>query len=244
MTRGGAVRVGLGIAIVSAVLAGILTTTLALPGGVAPVPLPSGDPATAAGTGGVAGGTGTVAPGPMIKPGLMCGPSRDLTGAERSRDAQFVRWYYLDWVIHVSGGAFEGAGTANVSAGHPILIGFEWAADPGQNVSDLDALYRGNPDHGIRAVLNGTPLQGDWKQYYQPAFFARTQCGPDWSWDHDGDGPGDGNGNGVGDFAGPVLFWRAPLGPLGSGTYVLSVEVTMDGGATWGSIPGGTIVVR
>ena len=232
MAVGGVKRFGVAVAIVSAVLAGVLATTLALPRSGAPAP--SSD---------ATGGPGPAGPGAALRPSAACGPSPDLTGPEKSRDAQFARWYHVDRVIHVLGPPYDGAGTAYVGPGQPLLIGFEWSGGPGQTPDELDASIRGNPAHDVRPVIDGTPVPGDWRQYYQPSFVAETQCGPDWSWDHDGDGPGDGNGNGVGDFEGVVLFWRAPLSPLRSGTHTLTVEVTMDGGGTWDSIPGGTITV-
>lgn len=180
-------------------------------------------------------------PGPAIKPSATCGPSEDLTGEERSRNAQFSPWPRVEHAIHVLASPFEGGDTHYLGRGQAAIVGFEWiGGEPG----DIEANITENADHDLRIVLDGAPVPGDWKQDYQPAYIAESQCGAAWSWDHDADGPGDGNGNGVGDYEGALMMWRAPLGPLGSGTYALTVELTFDAGATWDSLPGGTIVVR
>lgn len=184
--------------------------------------------------------TGADNPEPLIKPGRDCGPSKDLTGRQKSWNAHFMKWEIREDVIHVLPGLFEGRDEHNVTSSQTLLVGFEFV---GGTPESLDAAITDNPDHDIRVVLDGTPVAGDWKAGYQPAYVAETQCGAAWSWDHDGDGPGDGNGNGIGDFSGGVLFWRAPLGPLAPGTYVLEVGITDDAGATWFAIPGGTINV-
>lgn len=185
--------------------------------------------------------TGADGPETLIQPGRDCGPSKDLTGPEKSMNARFAQWAEKEDVIHVLGGAFEGDDEHNVTSSNKLLIGFEFTSSSPES---LDENITENPDNDIRVVLDGTAVAGDWKAGLQPAHIAETECGAAWSWDHDGDGPGDGNGNGVGDFSGAVLFWRVPLGPLADGTYVLEVEITYDAGATWFAIPGGTINVR
>ncbi len=186
-----------------------------------------------------AGGGTTDAP--ALPPNTNCGPSPDLTGREKSWNGQFGRWLNVEHVIHPLLN-FEGLETHYVGRHQPILVGFEWGQ--GDSPESLDENITLNPDHDLRVVIDGTVMAGNWKQYYQPAFVAATQCGPNWSWDHDSDGPGDGNGNGIGDWSGAVLFWRAPLRGLSPGSHVLTVEYTFDGGLSWLSIPGGTIMVR
>jgi len=187
--------------------------------------------------------TGGDVPTPWLKIDPTCGPARGLAGRIIARNAVFAQWLTVEHAIHFLPGAFEGDETHDVSRGQPLVLGFEWEGG-NSTVDELDAAIIGDLDHDLRVVLDGANVPGDWKQYYQPAFFAKTQCGPAWSWDHDGDGPGDGNGNGVWDFEGSTLFWRAPLGAPPPGTYVLTVDITFDGWATFDTIPGGTIVVR
>ncbi len=67
---------------------------------------------------------------------------------------------------------------------------------------------------------------------YQDPFLAVPGVGPRWSWDHDGDGLGDRNGNGVGDFDGPILFWRWQVNHLAEGTHTFEFSYTLDGGTT------------
>ena len=86
--------------------------------------------------------------------------------------------------------------------------------------------------HDIRLSVNGGPDYSV-KSGYQIPFVAVPGAGPDWTWDHDGDGPGDGNGNGIGDWNGPVLFFRHQESGLSAGSYAFEFTVIYEDGTSY-----------
>jgi len=149
----------------------------------------------------------------------------------KSMNARFVKWPKLSHVIHIFvywDDGRPGYPDAEVAVGQPVLFGFEWGGDTLEELWD----YIDNEDHNIRvSVDGGEPIYI--KDGYQDPFIAETRSGPAWSWDHDGDGPGDKNGNGIGDWSGPVLFFRYQSQGLPSGTHEFLFEITDDGGLNW-----------
>jgi hypothetical protein len=121
---------------------------------------------------------------------------------------------------------------AIVKKGRPVLFLFEWGADPGETVADLQAFYIDGEEHNLTLSIDGQPAFSV-KEYYQDAFFAETGSGPFWKWDHDGDGPGDGDGDGTGDWNGPVIFFRYEVKRLSKGDHTFTFSYTEDSGATW-----------
>lgn len=123
---------------------------------------------------------------------------------------------------------------AVVKKWRPILFLFEWGAEPGETVEDLQAFYIESEDHDLTLSIDGrSPFSV--KGYYQDAFFAETGSGPFWLWDHDGDGPGDGDGDGIGDWNGPVIFFRYQIWRLSRGDHTFTFSYTEDSGTTWRS---------
>ena len=104
--------------------------------------------------------------------------------------------------------------------GQWVLFGFEWADD---TVEALQALVD-NPAHDITVSIDGG-ASFSVKGGYQDAFVAEAGTGPRWSWDHDGDGLEDGNGNGVGDWDGPILFFRYLYSGLSVGTHTFEFTI-------------------
>lgn len=156
----------------------------------------------------------------------------------------FIPWQERDDVVHIF--EFDDVGTtgqpvAVVSRGRPFLVGFELSE---ATVAELQANYIDNPDHNIYWSLNGGP-QIAVKDWYQPPFEAATGSGPAWSWDHDNDGSGDGDGDGIGDWNGPVMFFRIMhQGNSTPGTYTYTYSLTNDGGATFYAIDTVTFLVE
>ena len=146
-------------------------------------------------------------------------------------NARFVKWDKHPHVIHIFVYWDEGRSgfePAEVDVGQPVLFGFEWG------MATLDELwdYIENPDHLIEVRVDG----GSWldiKSGYQEPFIAATRSGPAWSWDHDGDGPGDRNGNGIGDWSGPVVFFRWQSAGLSAGDHTFDFRFSDDGGTDW-----------
>lgn|SRR5574341_201819 len=145
-----------------------------------------------------------------------------------SLTARAVRFQEADNIIHIL--VFDDAGRpgqppAVVAEGDVIVLVFEWELD---TLEALRATYFDNPDHTITLSIDGLPafsVRGG----YQPPFYAETLSGPRWSWDHDGDGPGDGDGDGIGDWNGPVMFFRYPVTGLSVGTHSLALAVEDQG---------------
>jgi len=156
-------------------------------------------------------------------------------GAMVSVNARFVNWPIVEKVIHVIGTLdnpsipFEGGKVAIVGRGSPILFGFEYA-DP----MDVLIEIKEDPHHHVRLRIDGAIVADNLESFLQDPFVAEPGVGPDWTWDHDGDGLGDGNGNGIGDWTGPVMFWRFEIKPkLDFGDHTWQLEVTTDDWTTW-----------
>ncbi len=148
-----------------------------------------------------------------------------LPPARRAMNAVFIHWQRLQPVIHIfafSDQGRPGQPPAQVRAGRPLLFGFEWG-DPEGTVEDLQA-FIDNPKHDITVSVDGGPAFSV-KPFYQDAFFAQPGSGPRWSWDHDADGLGDGDGDGIGDWYGPVVFFRFPYPGLRPGTHTFQFTV-------------------
>jgi len=113
-----------------------------------------------------------------------------------------------------------------VDAGQPVLFGFEWGCyeTVEQCQRDVDATTI------TVSVDGGVPM--DVSDLQQPAFYAATQSGAAWSWDHDGDGPGDGDGDSIGDWNGPVSFFRYQHPGMASGTHTFYFFNTNPDGTT------------
>lgn len=144
-------------------------------------------------------------------------------------NAQFPRFQEASNVIHIF--VFNDAGRpgqppAVVDEGQTVILGFEWAAD---SIADLYANYIDNPDHNLTLSVDGGAAFSV-KYLYQEPFIAATRSGPRWKWDHDGDGPGDGDGDGIGDWAGPVSFFRYAATGLSVGTHTF-LFTAYDGGS-------------
>lgn len=155
-----------------------------------------------------------------------------------SMNARFTHWQENSHVIHIF--IFTDAGrpsqpAAQVSVGQPVLFGFEWSGTGG-TVAALQASIIDNALHDILLSVDGASLFSV-KTSYQNAFSAATESGPAWTWDHDGDGAGDGDNDGLGDWSGPILFFRYQSAGLTAGTHTFLFCVTVDGGATFGCEP-------
>ncbi|MFX0097802.1 MAG: hypothetical protein ACFE7E_08600 [Candidatus Hodarchaeota archaeon] len=151
-----------------------------------------------------------------------------------SLNTKFIKWQERENVIHIL--VFDDAGRpgqppAHVLIGQSIIFGFEWAVG---TVEELQA-YVDNPDHLFELSVDGGAFVSV-KGGYQDAFTAATGSGPRWSWDHDGDGPGDGDGDGIGDWNGPVLFWRYYWPGLPAGIHTFEFRYSDDGGPWYGEI--------
>jgi hypothetical protein len=134
-----------------------------------------------------------------------------------SLNARFIRWVDKTNVIHIFAFADEGMPgqpAASVKDGQWVLFGFEWA---GESVAELQD-YLDTPGLDITVSVDGAAA---FSVGYgiQDAFEAVPGSGPRWSWDHDGDGLGDGNGNSVGDWEGPIAFFRYLHSGLAIGTH-------------------------
>lgn len=138
-------------------------------------------------------------------------------------NARFIDWPIKSNVIHIIGMSDEGRPSqpaAIVKEGQWVLFGVEWTND---TVESLQA-FIDKPEHDITLSIDGG-IPFSVKEGYQRAFYAQTLSGPRWSWDHDGDGPGDGNGNGVGDWGGPILFFRYQYNGLSVGTHTFEFTI-------------------
>ncbi len=155
---------------------------------------------------------------------VMVAPAAALPDNPISLNARMMHWQENPAVIHIM--VFQDDGRwgvpAEVDAGQPLLFGFEWGADEGQTVEDLQAILD-DPNTSFTVSVDGqAPI--DIAGFYQPAFYTETQSGPAWTWDHDGDGPGDGDGDGIGDWNGPIVFFRYPHPGLDTGEHTFEFE--------------------
>lgn len=171
-------------------------------------------------------------------------PARAFANTWKPFNNRFISWQERDDVVHIF--EFDDVGTpgqpvAVVGRGRPILVGFELAD---VSVAALQANFLDNPDHDIILTINGGP-QNSLKDWYQPPFEAATGSGPAWSWDHDNDGPGDGDSDGIGDWNGPVMFFRIMhQGNHTPGLYAYTYSLTNDGGQTFYAIDTATFLVE
>jgi hypothetical protein len=165
----------------------------------------------------------------IVLAALAVSPALALPDKPKSMNARFVKWQAVDHVVHIF--VFDEAGCpgqppAVIGQQQPILFGFEYG---GESVAQLQADLIDNPDHDLTLSIDGgDPFSV--KGWYQSPFVAETQSGPAWSWDHDGDGPGDGDEDGIGDWSGPVLFFRYQSPGLGKGMHTFQFCVHFDDG--------------
>ncbi|MFW9835028.1 MAG: LamG-like jellyroll fold domain-containing protein [Candidatus Thorarchaeota archaeon] len=144
----------------------------------------------------------------------------------QSLNTQMLRFQQQDNVIHLFN--FDDVGTegqppAIIRRNQPIVIGFEWII-PGGTPAEVDQLrdeFIDNPNHKFWVTIDGSDSISI-KSWYQEPFYTETRNGPRWKWDHDGDGPGDRDGDGIGDWIGPVLFFRYQPYRLAPGTHTLT----------------------
>ena len=122
---------------------------------------------------------------------------------------------------------------AQVASGQPVLFGYEWGME---SVDDLWDQLLNNPDHDIILSIDGNEPFSI-KSGYQDPFVTIPHFGPAWSWDHDGDGLGDGDNDGIGDWEGPITFFRYQSGGLTKGTHTFEFSYTLNkndpNGADW-----------
>ncbi|MFW9870258.1 MAG: LamG-like jellyroll fold domain-containing protein [Candidatus Thorarchaeota archaeon] len=156
-----------------------------------------------------------------------------LTFNDYKLNNDMLRFERKDDVIHIF--AFDDVGTegqppAVVRFGQPLIIGFEWTTTPDASVKEFSDLIIGNPEHKICMTYDGSAAMS-LKSWYQECFYAETFNGPRWMWDHDGDGPGDRDRDGIGDWLGPVIFFRYEVFKLPRGTHTFEFAVYI------GSVP-------
>ena len=145
--------------------------------------------------------------------------------ADTSLNARFVHWQKMPHVVHIyvfSDDGRPGQPSAQVSKGQPVIFGFEYG---GESVEELYEDIIDNEEYVITlAVDGGDPFSV--KDGFQEPFIASTRGGPHWSWDHDGDGPGDKDEDGIGDWDGPIVFFRYMVQGLEPGVHTFTFTVT------------------
>ncbi|MFX0064860.1 MAG: hypothetical protein ACFFC7_22015, partial [Candidatus Hermodarchaeota archaeon] len=147
-------------------------------------------------------------------------------------NGQFLKFQEKSDVIHIlvfDDDGRPGQPPAKVAVGQPALLGFEWT---GSSLDQLQDAFIDNPLHDITLSVDGGPAFSV-KDWYQDPFIAIPGVGPRWSWDHDNDGLGDGDSDGIGDWDGPILFFRYQSAGLTFGTHTFVFSITDDGGITW-----------
>ena len=155
-----------------------------------------------------------------------------VAGSDASGNAHHMMWVERSDVVHTfvfQDDGRPGQDPAVVHGRSPVRFGFEFGGD---SLEYLSETIVDNPLHDIQMSVDGGPWASV-KSGYQEPFVATPGEGPRWSWDHDGDGLGDGNGNGIGDWDGPILFWRYGLKHLVKGTHTIEFRITDDGGSTF-----------
>ena len=153
---------------------------------------------------------------------LVVIPAAAGPGNPNSLNAKFIRWQEKVSVVHIM--VYENGSTATVEPEEKILFGFEWGADEGQTLEDMQEYYIDGPNHDITLSIDGG-AEFSVRGSYQPPFTAATRSGPRWSWDHDGDGPYDRDGDGIGDWSGDMLFFRYQHAGFTSGTHTFTFKV-------------------
>jgi hypothetical protein len=146
-------------------------------------------------------------------------------------NAQHMQWVEKSSVVHIlifTDDGRPGQPPAVVPGSSPIRFGFEWG---GESLEQLQTDILDNELHDITLSIDGGPAISV-KSGYQAPFVAVPGSGPRWSWDHDHDGLGDGNGNSIGDWDGPVVFWRYAVSHMSIGTHTFDFAVTEDGWVT------------
>ncbi|MHA2143289.1 MAG: LamG domain-containing protein [Candidatus Thorarchaeota archaeon] len=147
-----------------------------------------------------------------------------LTFNANSLNSKMIKFQMLDNVVHLFG--FEDVGRPGqppviLRRNQPLIFGMEWIS-PGGTPEDVDELREniiGDPDHKFWMTVDGSDSIS-LKSWYQEPFYTETHMGPKWEWDHDSDGPGDRDGDGIGDWIGPVLFFRYESFNLEPGTHI------------------------
>jgi hypothetical protein len=157
---------------------------------------------------------------------VMVAPAVALPDGPTSMNARMMHFQEVSAVIHIM--VFDDDGRngvpALVDARQPLLFGFEWGGYA--DIADLQAALQDPENYFTVSVDGGSAV--DIMEFYQPPFEAETQSGPAWTWDHDGDGPGDGDGDGVGDWIGPVVFFRFPYPGVDSGMHTFEFALRFD----------------
>lgn len=157
---------------------------------------------------------------------LVSAPARAQTtdAGEIALNERFIDWVDRDDTVHLFADALVPGGDATdifVPAGSTVVFGFEFS---GPSVEDLeDFLESGGAD--IDVSINSGPDQSANSGYQEPFTAPAASSGPAWQWDHDGDGTGDGNGNGLGDWIGPILFFRYESMVLPEGTTTFEFDL-------------------
>jgi hypothetical protein len=142
-------------------------------------------------------------------------------------NAQFIFWQERQNVIHIfvfNDDGRAGAGPATVDAGDPIILGYEVSDVSIEAIQD----HLTGPDFDLTLSVDGGP-EVSVRDLFQSPFDSSTSR-PRWSWDHDGDGRGDGDGDSIGDWSGPVAFFRYWHPGFASGVHTFTFT-TYDFGA-------------